>query len=141
MAGRVRARVGVSVSGKGSGGSGTGIGNGTGIGSPEGRAAIDMCILSGTTCLLGGSPSCGSDCSGAPMLPLLYIAFNLGFNIAALNLLKTAGVFLLPVKQCHILCSCTALSDGCLCDTIFKTHVTHTSSVEHHSCVFMATLT
>ncbi|DBB00298.1 TPA: hypothetical protein ACH3X1_014123 [Trebouxia sp. C0004] len=48
-------------------------------------------LKEGTTCLLGGSPSCGSDCSGAPMLPLLYIAFNLGFNIAALNLLKTAG--------------------------------------------------
>ena len=26
------------------------------------------------------------------MLPLLYIALNLGFNIAALNLLKTAGI-------------------------------------------------
>ena len=48
--------------------------------------------IAGTTCLLGGSPSCGSDCSGAPMLPLLYIALNLGFNIAALNLLKTAGI-------------------------------------------------
>lgn len=48
-------------------------------------------LKEGTTCLLGGSPSCGSDCSGAPMLPLLYIACNLGFNIAALNLLKTAG--------------------------------------------------
>lgn len=40
---------------------------------------------------MGGSPSCGSDCSGSPWLPLLYIGFNLGFNIAALNLLKTAG--------------------------------------------------
>ncbi len=89
-----------------------------------------MCILSGTTCLLGGSPSCGSDCSGAPMLPLLYIACNLGFNIAALNLLKTAGVFLLPARQCHMLCICTALAEGCLCDTIYKPHdhATHTSS-------------
>ena len=55
-------------------------------------SASDMlCLVAGATCLLGGSPSCGSDCSGAPLLPLLYIAFNLGFNIAALNLLKTAG--------------------------------------------------
>ena len=91
---------------------------------------FDLCILSGTTCLLGGSPSCGSDCSGAPMLPLLYIACNLGFNIAALNLLKTAGVFFLPTRQCHMLCSCTAcMSDGCLCDIIFKPDVTHTASV------------
>ncbi|KAA6419096.1 MAG: crt protein 1-like [Trebouxia sp. A1-2] len=44
-------------------------------------------LKEGTTCLLGGLPNCGSDCSGAPMLPLLYIVFNLGFNIAALNLL------------------------------------------------------
>lgn len=135
MADVVRAEV-VSVNVKGSGN-----GSGTGDVVLEAELPFDMCILSGTTCLLGGLPSCGSDCSGAPMLPLLYIAFNLGFNIAALNLLKTAGVFLLPVKQRHILCSCTALSDGCLCDTIFKTHVTHTSSVEHHSCVFMAALT
>ncbi|KAL3155525.1 hypothetical protein ABBQ38_011076 [Trebouxia sp. C0009 RCD-2024] len=48
-------------------------------------------IKQGTTCLMGGSPSCGSDCAGAPMLPFLYILFNLAFNIAALNLLKTAG--------------------------------------------------
>lgn len=64
---------------------------------------VDMCILSGTTCLLGGLPNCGSDCSGAPMLPLLYIVFNLGFNIAALNLLKTAGAFFPPTRQPHML--------------------------------------
>ena len=33
------------------------------------------------------------------MLPLLYILFNLGFNIAALNLLKTAGML-------SVLCHC-----------------------------------
>lgn len=52
---------------------------------------------------MGGSPSCGSDCAGAPMLPFLYILFNLAFNIAALNLLKTAGTF----------CFCTALAHPC----------------------------
>ena len=56
-----------------------------------------LVAYAGVTCLLGGSPNCGSDCSGAPMLPLLYIAFNLGFNIAALNLLKTAGISVLPL--------------------------------------------
>ena len=57
----------------------------------QGSTPHVLCLVAGATCLLGGSPSCGSDCSGAPLLPLLYIAFNLGFNIAALNLLKTAG--------------------------------------------------
>ncbi len=124
MADVVRAEV-VSVNVKGSGN-----GSGTGDVVLEAELPFDMCILSGTTCLLGGSPSCGSDCSGAPMLPLLYIACNLGFNIAALNLLKTAGVFLLPARQCHMPCSCTALAEGCLCDTIHRTHdhATHTSS-------------
>lgn len=51
----------------------------------------DALFDTGATCLMGGAPSCGSDCSGSPWLPLLYIGFNLGFNIAALNLLKTAG--------------------------------------------------
>ncbi len=119
MAEIVRAKVGVGRNGKGNGSS-----------TDDGGFEIDMCILSGTTCLLGGSPSCGSDCSGAPMLPLLYIACNLGFNIAALNLLKTAGVFLLPARQCHMLCICTALSEGGRCEAIFSTHATNTSSVE-----------
>ena len=47
----------------------------------------------GTQCLMGISPAgCGSDCSGAPLLAPLYVACNLGFNIAALNLLRAAGV-------------------------------------------------
>lgn len=42
---------------------------------------------------MGVSPGgCGSDCSGAPLLAPLYVACNLGFNIAALNLLRAAGV-------------------------------------------------
>ena len=42
---------------------------------------------------MGVSPAgCGSDCSGAPLLAPLYVACNLGFNIAALNLLRAAGV-------------------------------------------------
>ncbi len=113
--------------------------NGKGNGSSTDDGCFErMCILSGTTCLLGGLPSCGSDCSGAPMLPLLYIACNLGFNIAALNLLKTAGMFLLPTSlqllggarfSPHMLCSCPALCSRCLCDTICKVCLTHTSSV------------
>ena len=36
-------------------------------------------------------PSCGTDCSGAPFLPILYVAFNLLFNISALSVLRTGG--------------------------------------------------
>jgi hypothetical protein len=45
----------------------------------------------GFECLRGLTPSCGSDCTGAPLLPLAYVATNLIFNIAALSLIRTAG--------------------------------------------------
>ena len=58
-------------------------------------SSCDCCHLddAGAQCLMGVSPAgCGSDCSGAPLLAPLYVACNLGFNIAALNLLRAAGV-------------------------------------------------
>lgn len=45
----------------------------------------------GFTCLRGLTPPCGSDCTGAPLVPLAYVATNLVFNIAALSLIRTAG--------------------------------------------------
>ena len=39
----------------------------------------------------GLSPACGSDCTGAPLLPLAYVATNLVFNVAALSLIRVAG--------------------------------------------------
>ena len=37
------------------------------------------------------TPSCGSDCSAAPLLAPLYVFNNLCFNIAVLNLLRNCG--------------------------------------------------
>lgn len=34
-------------------------------------------VAQGSACLMGGAPSCGVECSGAPLLPLLYVAANL----------------------------------------------------------------
>lgn len=48
-------------------------------------------MANGFQCLRGLTPACGSDCSGAPLLPLAYVATNLVFNIAALSLIRTAG--------------------------------------------------
>eukprot|EP00798_Chlamydomonas_sp_ICE-L_P024226 gene24226-9825_t len=52
----------------------------------------------GIQCLSGLQPSCGSDCLGAPLLPLIYVAFNLGFNVAMLTDLV---VVLDCSKWCH----------------------------------------
>ena len=38
--------------------------------------------VAGWQCFRGLTPACGSDCSGAPLLPLLYIAFNMAFNVS-----------------------------------------------------------
>ncbi|KAI4304800.1 hypothetical protein MLD38_040267 [Melastoma candidum] len=47
-------------------------------------------IKDGTTCFLNiGSLSSG--CDGAPLLPLLFIAVNMGFNISLLHLLKISS--------------------------------------------------
>ena len=43
--------------------------------------SLPQCIP-GWSCIRGLTPSCGSDCSGAPLLPLLYVATNLCFNVA-----------------------------------------------------------
>ncbi|WIA35800.1 hypothetical protein OEZ86_004189 [Tetradesmus obliquus] len=59
-------------------------------------------LQSGTACLLGGSPACGADCTGAPLLPLLYITVNVAFNVAAMYLVRSAGAV------------ATALSMSCL---------------------------
>lgn len=48
-------------------------------------------ITMGWQCFNGLTPACGSDCSGAPFLPIAYILVNLLFNIAALNLIRRAG--------------------------------------------------
>lgn len=45
----------------------------------------------GWDCFRGLTPACGSDCAGAPLLPVLYVAVNLLFNISALNLISKAG--------------------------------------------------
>jgi hypothetical protein len=33
-------------------------------------------LQAGATCLMGGTPACGADCVGAPLLPALYVAVN-----------------------------------------------------------------
>lgn len=33
-------------------------------------------LKAGATCLMGGAPTCGADCAGAPLLPILYVAVN-----------------------------------------------------------------
>jgi hypothetical protein len=33
-------------------------------------------LTAGATCLMGGTPACGADCAGAPLLPVLYVAVN-----------------------------------------------------------------
>ena len=48
-------------------------------------------VSMGWDCFRGLTPACGSDCTGAPLLPILYVAVNLLFNISALNLISKAG--------------------------------------------------
>lgn len=48
-------------------------------------------LYQGCQCFVGISPSPGSNCTGAPLLPALYIFVNIAFNISALNLIRTAG--------------------------------------------------
>ncbi len=56
-------------------------------------------LAQGARCFTGLSPSCGADCSGAPLLPVAYVVANIAFNIAALNLLRTVGG--------RLLCGCS----------------------------------
>ena len=48
-------------------------------------------LSAGWDCCRGLTPPCGGDCSGAPLIPLLYVAFNLFFNVSALMVIRTAG--------------------------------------------------
>jgi hypothetical protein len=49
-------------------------------------------FMEGACCLFGTSPPCGgADCAGVPQLALLYVAFNLAFNISMLALLRTGA--------------------------------------------------
>ena len=34
------------------------------------------------------TPSCGGDCSGAPLLPMMYVTCNIAFSIAILSFLR-----------------------------------------------------
>ncbi|XP_002969295.2 protein CLT2, chloroplastic [Selaginella moellendorffii] len=45
-------------------------------------------LLDGSACFFNIG---GSGCHGAPLIPLLYVAVNLAFNISALNLLKLSS--------------------------------------------------
>ena len=49
------------------------------------------CWYTGVSCFQGVTPGGGSGCDGAPLLPVLYVSMNLAYNIALLNLLRTAG--------------------------------------------------
>lgn len=48
-------------------------------------------LAQGWQCFRGLTPACGSDCSGAPLLPLLYVAMNLLLNVFVLSLIRLAG--------------------------------------------------
>ena len=49
----------------------------------------------GFQCLTGTTPACAStDCGQAPVVALAYVACNLGLNISALALLRTAGLLI-----------------------------------------------
>ena len=48
-------------------------------------------LENGARCFAGLTPACGGDCTGAPLLPALYVGINLLFNIAILNFLRTNG--------------------------------------------------
>eukprot|EP00890_Picochlorum_soloecismus_P005388 jgi/Picsp_1/5850/NSC_03209-R1_crt homolog 1-like len=48
-------------------------------------------VSMGWQCFQGISPDCGSNCSGAPLLPIMYVLINLLFNVSALNLIRQAG--------------------------------------------------
>ena len=67
---------------------------------------LSACLLlpAAVQTISGANP----DVQGAPLLPLLYIATNLTFNIAALNLLRTSG----NVVQSLVMSSITPLAIG-----------------------------
>lgn len=66
---------------------------------------LSACFLPAAVQTISGA---NPDVQGAPFLPLLYIASNLAFNIAALNLLRTSG----NVVQSLVMSSITPLAIG-----------------------------
>jgi len=48
-------------------------------------------LSAGWQCVRGITPPCGADCTGAPLIPILYVVFNLAFNVAVLQVIKQAG--------------------------------------------------
>lgn len=73
--------------------------------------------------MTGGTPSCGSNCAGAPYLAALYVGTNLLFNISLLTLLRAAGDALtLYARACSyhvaLTMSCSCASHAALLDAI-----------------------
>eukprot|EP01025_Chloroclados_australasicus_P031646 TRINITY_DN3198_c0_g1_i1.p1 TRINITY_DN3198_c0_g1~~TRINITY_DN3198_c0_g1_i1.p1 ORF type:complete len:344 (+),score=26.20 TRINITY_DN3198_c0_g1_i1:106-1137(+) len=54
-------------------------------------------VRDGSQCFMGITPVCGGDCTGAPLLPLLYVAVNIVFNVVVLYILRTAGSLVLSL--------------------------------------------
>ena len=54
-------------------------------------ADLPAYLAAGWQCVQGITPPCGSNCTGAPLIPVLYVAFNLLFNVAALQVIRQAG--------------------------------------------------
>ena len=63
------------------------------ITAARGMAVSDLpaYLSAGWQCVQGLTPPCGSDCTGAPLIPILYVLFNLAFNVAALQVIRQAG--------------------------------------------------
>jgi drug/metabolite transporter (DMT)-like permease len=63
------------------------------ITAARGMAVSDLpsYLSAGWQCVRGITPPCGSDCTGAPLIPILYVVFNLAFNVAALQVIRQAG--------------------------------------------------
>ena len=55
------------------------------------RASDCLSVPCPPRCLSGLTPSCGTDCTGAPLLPLLYIGLNLAFNMSMLTVSITSA--------------------------------------------------
>lgn len=55
------------------------------------QSLIVSAVGSGVSCFSGVTPGGGNGCDGAPLLPVAYVSMNLLYNIALLNLLRSAG--------------------------------------------------
>eukprot|EP00898_Chlorokybus_atmophyticus_P004435 jgi/Chlat1/4993/Chrsp32S04933 len=55
-------------------------------------ADLPSYLVRGGKCFVGMNPGTpGADCRGAPLLPLLYVAVNMAFNVASLSLLRASS--------------------------------------------------